>query len=106
MKKASGPDASNVPGPISIMLPFTTTKQQHENDGDVDMMSEDKVGGGTGGYVVVVPGDVITAEQGYLRGHGTHIENGQLIATGAFSSFIIKFYCFVSFFLHLLMVNW
>ena len=29
---------------------------------------------------IVTPGDVITAEAGFMRGHGTFVEDGELIA--------------------------
>ncbi|KDO23005.1 hypothetical protein SPRG_11851 [Saprolegnia parasitica CBS 223.65] len=34
-------------------------------------------------YVVVTPGQVITSEPGFLRGHGTYVENGELLASVA-----------------------
>lgn len=32
-------------------------------------------------YVVVTPGQVIATETGFLRGHGTYVENGQLVSS-------------------------
>lgn len=34
-------------------------------------------------YVVVTPGTVIAEESGFLRGHGTYVEDGQLVASVA-----------------------
>ncbi|ETV96065.1 hypothetical protein H310_10711 [Aphanomyces invadans] len=34
-------------------------------------------------YVVVTPGQVITSEPGFLRGHGTYVEAGELLASVA-----------------------
>ncbi|OQR90014.1 exosome complex exonuclease RRP4 [Thraustotheca clavata] len=34
-------------------------------------------------YVVVTPGQVISSEPGFLRGHGTYVENGELLASVA-----------------------
>ncbi|KAF0682881.1 Aste57867_25016 [Aphanomyces stellatus] len=34
-------------------------------------------------YVVVTPGQVITSEPGFLRGHGTYVEDGELLASVA-----------------------
>eukprot|EP01147_Barroeca_monosierra_P006411 gene6411-9312_t len=41
---------------------------------------EDRIGGGP---TIVCPGDVITEEEGYMRGHGTFIHDGKLLASVA-----------------------
>lgn len=38
---------------------------------------------GTTNEIVVVPGECVTAHEGLLRGHGTYVENGDLVASVA-----------------------
>lgn len=37
----------------------------------------------TGDHVVVVPGQIISTQAGFLRGHGTYVENGKLVSSVA-----------------------
>lgn len=48
-------------------------------DGDVE--DDGKRVQKSAGMHIVSPGDVISADAGYLRGHGTFVEDGELLAS-------------------------
>lgn len=54
------------------------------HDNDVEMMESEAVTNPfASDYVVVTPGQVIASDAGFLRGHGTYVENGTLVASVA-----------------------
>lgn len=49
-------------------------KIKHEDEDDVQPSND---------HVVVTPGQIISTESGFLRGHGTYVEDGKLVASVA-----------------------
>jgi len=59
---------------------FDTVRHPHDDDEDMDLDDDDFQPGGS---KITWPGETITSSHAYMRGHGTYVENEEVVASVA-----------------------